>query len=112
MIIEHLLLEKFLNIKVELDNLKNSNKFKVDLSLFRGFGYDIMTRREHENRGVLIRNYANLNSNFKLNLVMNVTLILGLTGPWQVKLLSLAFSHWLSHGTHTEPLAYSRTSLE
>lgn len=35
----------------------------------------------------------------------------GLTGPWQVKESPSASSHWPSHSTHTDPLAYSRISL-
>lgn len=35
-----------------------------------------------------------------------------LTGPRQVRESSSARSHWPSHSTHTEPLAYSRISLQ
>lgn len=34
-----------------------------------------------------------------------------LTGPRQVKESPSALSHWASHSTHTDPLAYSRISL-
>lgn len=51
----------------------------------------------------------------KINASVFLTVVVGgskLTGPWQVKESSSARSHWPSHSTHTDPLAYSRISLK